>query len=215
VAAALRILDRDGPDGLTMRALGRELGVDPMAAYHYVPNKAAILDGVVEAVWREIPLPTSEATEWVAWLRELGESVRGTLISHPNALPVLATRSNVSVPGFEVSEAALTVLLRAGFPIQEASEALNAFGHLVLGSALSEVGLPFQSEGDLSDEQIQAAIEEAGGAGRFPSLMMAIQGEVDFGPARSWRTGIEALLRGLEEQLKKLRKRQRERPALN
>ena len=39
---ALRIVDRDGPDKLTMRRLGAELGVDPMAVYHYLPNKAAL-----------------------------------------------------------------------------------------------------------------------------------------------------------------------------
>ena len=56
IAAALTIVDRDGLDGLTMRALGRELRADPMAVYHHLPNKEAILDGVVEAVLSEIPL---------------------------------------------------------------------------------------------------------------------------------------------------------------
>ncbi len=56
VAAALRIVDRDGLEGLTMRALGRELGVDPMAVYHWVANKDELLGLIVEAVYAEIPL---------------------------------------------------------------------------------------------------------------------------------------------------------------
>ena len=55
VAAALGIVDREGLDALTMRALGRTLGVDPMAVYHHLPNKAAILDAVAEAVIAEVP----------------------------------------------------------------------------------------------------------------------------------------------------------------
>src|SRR5512146_2732193 len=48
--AAMRIIDEDGVDALSMRRLGSELGVNPMAAYHYVPNKAALYDLVLDAV---------------------------------------------------------------------------------------------------------------------------------------------------------------------
>ncbi len=51
---ALHIVDRDGPDGLTMRRLGTELGVDPMAVYHYVPSKTALFDGITEAIWASL-----------------------------------------------------------------------------------------------------------------------------------------------------------------
>ena len=46
---ALRIVDEQGLDRLTMRRLGGELGVDPMAVYHHVPDKAALFAERVEA----------------------------------------------------------------------------------------------------------------------------------------------------------------------
>ena len=52
--AALRIVDGDGLVALSMRRLGSELRVDPMAAYRHIPNKEALLDEVVEAVMSEI-----------------------------------------------------------------------------------------------------------------------------------------------------------------
>ena len=55
--AALAIVDREGLDGFSMRKLGAELRVDPMATYHYFPNKASVLDGIAEAVYAEIPPP--------------------------------------------------------------------------------------------------------------------------------------------------------------
>ena len=48
--SALRIIDRDGVDGLSMRRLGEEVGRDPTVLYRHVPNKAALLDGVAEIV---------------------------------------------------------------------------------------------------------------------------------------------------------------------
>jgi len=48
--AALDLVDRDGVGALSMRRLGAELGVEAMTLYHYLPNKDALLDGIVERV---------------------------------------------------------------------------------------------------------------------------------------------------------------------
>ena len=48
--AAVALVDSEGLDGLSMRKLGAALGVEAMTLYHYVPNKAALLDGLVEWV---------------------------------------------------------------------------------------------------------------------------------------------------------------------
>ena len=60
VTAALEIVDREGLAALSMRRLGSELGVDPMAAYYHIPNKDALLDAIVEAVMAEIDLSKDE-----------------------------------------------------------------------------------------------------------------------------------------------------------
>ncbi|HET6450954.1 MAG TPA: TetR family transcriptional regulator, partial [Spirochaetia bacterium] len=53
VAAALQIVDAEGLAALSMRRLGASLGVDPMAVYYHLPNKAALYDAIVEAVMAE------------------------------------------------------------------------------------------------------------------------------------------------------------------
>lgn len=93
---ALDIVDRDSLDGLTMRALGRELGADPMAAYYHLPNKTAVLDGIVEAVWSELDLPEPSSQPWQERLEAIARAIRDTLRRHPNALPILATRPPTS-----------------------------------------------------------------------------------------------------------------------
>ena len=53
VAAAIELADENGLEGLTMRALGRKLGVEAMALYHYFPSKAALIKTLAE-VGREV-----------------------------------------------------------------------------------------------------------------------------------------------------------------
>jgi len=46
-----------------MRKLGAEIGADPMAIYHYLPNKAALFDGIVEIIWagsRSTPMDAAQ-----------------------------------------------------------------------------------------------------------------------------------------------------------
>ncbi len=52
-----------------MRKLGQELGVEAMSLYNHVKNKDEVLDGIVEAVVREVELPSDE-TDWKAALRQ-------------------------------------------------------------------------------------------------------------------------------------------------
>lgn len=54
IDAATEIIQSDGIDALSMRRLGKRLEVDPMAIYYHLPNKAAIIQGVVGRVFAEI-----------------------------------------------------------------------------------------------------------------------------------------------------------------
>src|SRR6202011_5506701 len=58
--AALRIIDRDGIDGLSMRRLSEEVGRDPTVLYRHVPSKAALLDGVAEIVLAQLRVDTAD-----------------------------------------------------------------------------------------------------------------------------------------------------------
>lgn len=79
VAAALRLTLRDGLDQLTMRGLAAELGVTPMAAYHYVPSKEALLVLVVTTVLADIKPLDPDHTPWDVELRRHAVSMWETL----------------------------------------------------------------------------------------------------------------------------------------
>lgn len=147
VAAALAVVDRDGLERLTMRALGRELGVDPMAAYHHVPDKAAILQGVVEAILAEIPVPEPDMVmSWQDGLRRIARSHRRALLAHPNALPVVSTQPPLTPASLRLIEAAAALLVRGGLTPMQTLQAINGAAALVIGSTQTEVGVTPGSE---------------------------------------------------------------------
>ena len=67
VAAAVAVADRDGLDRLSMRRLGRHFGVEAMSLYNHIPNKAALLDAMVDEALDAIPVPTDP--DWRTGLR--------------------------------------------------------------------------------------------------------------------------------------------------
>jgi TetR/AcrR family transcriptional regulator, tetracycline repressor protein len=206
VTAALRIVDQQGLDALTMRALGRELRVDPMAVYHHLPNKAAILDGVVEAVLREVNVEVPAGRTWTDRLAGLAHGYRDALQAHPNALPVVATRPDISAAALRILDTALGILLRAGFEPADALKAVHATSTFVMGHALDEAGLPLGVTEDLSVAEIAAAQQEVVGSGDYPNLVEVAGVAADLGPDDTFEAGLAALIAGFNGNLSPVRR---------
>src|ERR1700719_5384585 len=68
LATALELIDRDGAGTLSMRRLARALDRDPMILYRHAPNKAALLDGVAEAVLAQLTVDSADP-DWAGQLR--------------------------------------------------------------------------------------------------------------------------------------------------
>jgi AcrR family transcriptional regulator len=93
--AALDLIGREGAAALSMRRLGAELGVEAMTLYHYLPNKDALLDGIVERVTAQAETRFGDGP-WDRTLTEYARSLRATLLRHPGAAALVATRPAVS-----------------------------------------------------------------------------------------------------------------------
>ncbi|MDQ3303151.1 MAG: TetR family transcriptional regulator, partial [Actinomycetota bacterium] len=72
--AAVGLADREGLEALSMRRLGRELGVEAMSLYNHVPNKEALLDGMVEVLLAEMEVSVSGKQGWEERVREVFRS---------------------------------------------------------------------------------------------------------------------------------------------
>lgn len=194
VRAALAIVDRDGLDGFSMRKLGAELGVDPMAAYYYFPNKAAVLDGIVDAVQAEIPPLFAGDAPWDVRLREMVQAWRHALRAHPHALPVLSTHPPSSIASLQRGEAAAALLHDAGFTPKEAFQVINCITGYVVGVTLAEVGVQPGGVPDPTMEEVQAQIAQLP-PDEFPILMAASLGGMQYDP---FEDGLDLFITGLK-----------------
>jgi AcrR family transcriptional regulator len=136
--AALRVIDAEGLQALNMRRLGAELGVRAMALYRHLPNKQAILDGVVDHVLGsigELPagLSAREAARWFF------ASFRRALAAHPNALPLAASAAFRSGEARERAEQVVRALQDGGLTQADALETFHILESFTLGFAWVEV----------------------------------------------------------------------------
>lgn len=92
IRVAVALADAGGLSQLTMRRLAEELGVEAMSLYHHVSNKDAIVDAMVESVFRELE-PPSNAIGWKEAMRRRARSMRATLLRHPWAIGVMSSRA--------------------------------------------------------------------------------------------------------------------------
>ncbi len=136
--AAMRLVDREGLPSLTMRGLGREVQIDPMSLYSYFSTKEDILNEVVDLLFREVALPP-ENPDWQQFSRELFSGFRRVLLAHPNAVPLLVTRSPRSQPALAPIEASVRSLRKAGFDPPTALDGYRVLISFTVGYLLQEV----------------------------------------------------------------------------
>lgn len=91
ISNALELVDTQGVDAMTMRALAERLQVQPMAFYHHFPNKNALLDGVTDQVLASIEIPPLDL-EWETWTRQFLHRMKEALVVHPNRVELILAR---------------------------------------------------------------------------------------------------------------------------
>jgi AcrR family transcriptional regulator len=189
LAAALDLLDREGLEGISMRRVGDALGVEAMSLYRYVPSKAALLDGLYEAVLAELPAPPP-AKHVGSVLRERSLALRSTLRAHPHALPLFASRPAVTPASIAHVEFVLETLARAGFSPSRALDVLQVIFAFVIGHTLISYS-PRRSD-ETSYPHYAALREEA-----FPRVREAALTLDRHDAEAEFELGLSALFAGL------------------
>lgn len=199
--AAVDLADAQGLDSLSMRRLSRELGGGAMSLYNHVASKDDLLDGMVDAVFAEIDLPTAQ-DQWRAAMRERALSVRTALRRHPWAAGLMDSRTSPGRATLRHHDAVLGCLRGAGFPVALAAHAYSVLDSYIVGFALGEQSLPF----DTPEESARVAhlILAQLPAEEYPHLAELTREHVlrpgyDYG--EEYEYGLGLILDGLERAL--------------
>ncbi|MGV8859143.1 TetR/AcrR family transcriptional regulator [Rhodoglobus sp.] len=199
--AALELADAEGSEALTMRKLADRLGVEAMSIYYHVPNKEAILTGLVDLVFAEIALPTSE-NGWRAAMHDRALSARDALIRHRWAIGLMDSRRDPGLATLRHHDAVIGVLRAGGFSIAGTAHAFSALDSYIYGFVMQELSLPFDTSEELTE--VAEAIVTEMPAGEFPHLTEMAVGHAllpGYSYANEFEIGLDLILNSLEQRL--------------
>jgi AcrR family transcriptional regulator len=199
VAEALRIADREGVDGLSMRRLAAELGAGAMSLYHYVANKDELLDAMIDVVFGEIELPP-EDDDWQDAMRRRSRSARDVLARHPWAIALMESRTTPGPANLRHREAVTACLRRAGFSVVTATHANWLLDSYVYGFAVQMASLPFDGADELAGMTDDVYLPQIP-ASEFPYLHESAAELLAAGydPAQEFDVGLDLVLGALEQ----------------
>jgi AcrR family transcriptional regulator len=196
IEAALHVMDTEGLDAVTMRRIGRELGVEAMSLYNHVEDKDDILNSVTERVMAEYEYPEWTG-DWVADGRAMSREWRRLLNLHPSVCQLLAERHKPleGLAAFRAMDAALSLLRKAGLSERDAAQAFNALGGYILGFVVMEQGLMLGND-DGHARQHDEAFEALQGSG-LENVMACFPHFTDCDTDQQFEFGLDLIFRGI------------------
>ena len=195
VDAAAAVADASGLDGVSMRNVGRALGVQAMSLYHHVSGKEQLLDELADWVFARIQLPPLDG-EWRTAMSERAHSQREVLGAHPWGLALVESRRTPGPAVLAHHNAVIGCLRRNGFSIQLAAHAFSVLDAYVYGFVLTEQRLPFEADETVEDFAAELALP----VDEYPYMVEFVRELVmgrDYAYGDEFEHGLEHVLDGL------------------
>lgn len=197
LGAAVALADEDGLQALTMRRLGRRLGVEAMSLYNHVANRDDILDGMIDVVVKEIDLPSQ--VDWREAMRRRAIAARDVFSRHPWASVLIDSRESSGPERLRYFDWVIGTLRQAGFSLELAVRAFSLMDSYVYGFGRQQFNLSSSGEG--APEDVAAAFLQAVPAGQYPYLTEVVTDyamKVGYDDGADFQFGLNLILDGLE-----------------
>jgi AcrR family transcriptional regulator len=200
LATAVALAQRDGIESLSMRKLADELGAGAMSLYHHVASKDELLDGMVDGVFSEIELPSTD-DDWKTAMRKRAVSTREALRRHPWAIGLMEGRTTHGEGNLRLHNAVLGCLRAAGFSLEMTVHAYSVQDAYIYGFALQEQDMSPESADDFATEAQRQMQEYEAVLADYPHLVEVVGGHVakaGYDYATEFLFGLDLILEGLD-----------------
>ena len=149
---ALRVLDDEGLEALSLERIANELGVRGPSLYYHFNDKADILAEVARLVIGDLGLD-HEAPDWQQWLVDNALQFRRRVMEHPNAAAIILEflPESSSIPGFG---RAAKVLTEAGVDPSLHILIMEGAQQLAWGWALYGASASFRAESVITPSRL-------------------------------------------------------------
>jgi AcrR family transcriptional regulator len=141
--AALRLLNEVGLDGLTLRAIAKELDVKAPALYWHFKDKQALLDEMATEMYRRMVAGTrfEPSGTWQNVLRTVSGGLRAALLGYRDGAKVYSGSRFTGIDHAPEQEAYLHVMTEAGFTLAQAAQAGMTTNAYTIGFVTEEQGV--------------------------------------------------------------------------
>jgi AcrR family transcriptional regulator len=211
IEAALRIVDDEGLDAVSMRRVAQEFGTGAASLYAYVASKDELLDLLLDRVMGEAPVSTAEpdpdVERWIEQLKQMLRDNYRVITSHRDLAKAFMGRIPFGPNGLRNVEGMLRLLRAHGLPDYIAAFAGDLVGQYLVGAAVEEY-MWRERYPDATEDEVAAAMDEVAGyledlpKDRYPNLtemarLMTGAPNSDSPLADRFELGLDILLRGL------------------
>jgi TetR/AcrR family transcriptional regulator, tetracycline repressor protein len=189
---AVALIERDGPDGLSMRRLGRELGVEGMALYHHLAGRDELLRAIGDRLLE--PLRDLDLTDdWREACRRFATALRDIARASPATFQLVGLEPFDTPASLHSVERLLAVMIDDGIAPAEALAAYRAVASYARGYALAEAtGFTVDAAQPSGRARLRALpVDE------FPVLAGLGRELAALDADRGFEVGLRALLDGL------------------
>jgi AcrR family transcriptional regulator len=199
---ALRIIDAEGVESVSMRRVAAAFDTGPASLYAHVANKEALLRLAFDLALEELePVPT-EADDWQAVMLRWSLGVHEMLQRHNDIAKLTFAHVPSGEAMLESTERVLGLMIGAGVPPQVAAWSLDVLS-LYIGADAYEGWLFGQRFGT---EDADEAEEFFGGirdyfaslpADRFPHIVGNVGALMEGGGEERFRFGLDMFIAGI------------------
>jgi AcrR family transcriptional regulator len=201
VDTAMRILDAEGLDALSMRRVAMELRTGPASLYAHVANKDELLELMIDRVLGEIEVPVPEPGRWQEQLMESARAAHRVWTRHPGIARAALANIPVGPNSLRFGEDTLAILRAGGVPDQPAAWFLDRFALYVLADAFEES--LHRERGRTTPEDAAEYVAQIRGyylslpPDRFPIITSMVEPLTSGDGAERLQFGVELMVRGL------------------
>ena len=198
MTAALKVVETEGGDALTMRRVADEIGVSASSLYGYIANKEELVQLVLEQIMTEIPVPRP-GTDWQDMLRAWGRETLAVFQRHPGVAGLTLGRVPFGPAMLTVVEPMLASLRAAGLPDQVAAF-IGDLGSLYVAAYAYELDVtPVAEPGDFA-AQASAWLKSLP-RDQFPNTVAVADLMVAGTGTDRFEWGLDVLIRGAASYL--------------
>lgn len=201
--AALRILETDGYDALSMRRVAADLGTGAASLYAHVANKDELMKLAIDRVFADVTFPAPDPENWVEQLREAMRGTRRILQAHPGLARAMLGRVPMGPSGIQVIEGFMGLLRAGDLPDRVAAWAGDVISLYVVANVFEE-DIRFSIHGQTSQDDVEAWASEMKSYVKslppeiFPNMLALADPMFESGGLDGrFEFGLDLMLRGL------------------